>query len=191
MSRFLLWLDIETTGLEIEKDHEILELAAVPTNLELEYELKEQPDGTRGWHYLVATSVDPGPLADPAVATMHASNGLWSDLNNSGAPIWWIDQHLSTRIEEWTLGEKFWLAGSGVAQFDIHWVRHFMPRTSLLMDYRTIDVGQMDRFLKHVVQVDDTGRSTEKPHRAMPDVEEALTFARDLKQRVDLTAPVN
>ena len=178
----LLWLDLETTGLD-HTTGEILEVAAVPTTMDLEY-LIDSPEG-HGWNYIVSPTVEPMTLMGDEVAIMHTGNELISEVWESSAPIWWVDHHLSEMLG--SFDTPLMLAGSGVAQFDIHWIRRHMPKLARLVSYRTIDVGQIERFIKYIGGADDHGPvwdlapRVESNHRAMADVEDAIRRARHLK----------
>lgn len=166
----LLWLDLETTGLNHLTDS-ILEIAVKLTSPDL---LHVHLTG----HWPVMPHRPPAELLnDPAVLDMHTGNGLLDEVMAEGRPLWWVEAGVIDMCRE-AWGERakgnVWLAGSGVAQFDLHWIRHQMPELAKWLNYRTIDVGQIRRLLELV------GVAFEQPptdHRAMTDVENSLQLA--------------
>lgn len=74
--------------------------------------------------------------------------------------------------------EKVTLAGSGVGHFDLHLIRHRMPRLAARLTYYTNDVGVLRRNFVRVNGHPLTDVNDSKPHRAMADVELHLAESR-------------
>lgn len=177
----ILWFDLETTGLDPSR-HEILEVGAMLTNRDLEPLWKD----TLG--YIVSPHRRPVELlhwdnAGPGgiqVTAMHTENGLLDAVNAGGAPLWWVEDDLMSRIEYTCEGQTLMLAGSGVARFDFNWVERHMPRLFERLHYAPLDVGVLRRFIRILFDVTIPGG--ESSHRAVDDVNSALAQANYFKK---------
>jgi oligoribonuclease (3'-5' exoribonuclease) len=111
---------------------------------------------------------------------MHAKNGLIAEAMVSDKHIHDVDVALRDFINPYLEGMgKIMLAGSGVAQFDLHLIRRHMKKTSMCLPYKTFDIGHVRRFLYVTGQIE----KPQKPenHRALEDAtaawKEAVLYA--------------
>jgi len=179
MGALLAWLDIETTGLNPDEDH-LLEIACVVTDL------SGQPIEEGEYHRVAALPDawqpdDPGSWpVDPTVRDMHAVNGLWDSCRD-------LRRHSEDDLIDNFLcwihmfnGEGITIhpAGSGVAGFDVPWLRARRdPPGVWPFHYRECDLRSI-RFLLEAI-----GMWPERPlspHRAMADVQIAIDTWIDL-----------
>lgn len=187
-----LWLDLETTGSDPERDS-IIEIGCILTTPNLE----EPPDAT--WAYF-QSPVRPTDEAlgrlyhNPTVRKMHEDNGLLPSLHDAHLP---APHDVARRLDRWLnrCGAKpgrVVLAGSGVGHFDRRFLDRWMPQIGKQwLRYWCIDVGVIRRAL----EVWDVPRPAEltpnKPHRALADAQIHLNEARgfrDLLLTVTTTA---
>lgn len=175
----LIWLDLETTGLD-EKDGDILEVAAIFTNEQLTVlarteSLVETPTGYS----------DPMERCDDIVLEMHTKSGLWAARDE--APSLPTIAELDYKIAGWFVerhgGGELVLAGSGVATFDLRWIKEHMPLLASRLAYYTVDTGVLRRFLRDICGVQLTPQGS-PVHRAMADAEQALVFAREWRHKL-------
>lgn len=167
----LLWLDIETTGL----DHdtlEVLEVAWFVTEIDLE---PLTPLESR-------VLAHPGlQIADPFVLDMHTNNGLLADVAEAKDTYDSVSAAILATmgsVEELEPNPVTWiLAGTGVATFDKRIIENRFPFVHASLAYYTFDVGVIRRFLREVIVMPFTDAETEQlialrpeNHRAMGDV---------------------
>lgn len=171
----LLWVDLETTGDDRERD-EILEVAAVLTDANLV--TKVEFNSAAG-----LTLAGAARLAElPVVMQMHAHSGLLADLGESRmtrqAHAEWLAQ-VETEILSW-FGpeEKITLAGSGVASFDKVFIEKHMPRLGQRLTYFSMDIGPVRRFYKLACGENLVEANADKTHRALDDIRCHLAEAR-------------
>lgn len=150
----LLWLDVETTGLDL-RDH-LLEVGLVVTD----ENLNAVDQASRVLHI----DGHARERSDPVVQDMHDKNGLWVECAHSN----W--HSLSDLFEP--LFDRWWpdpkdqvvLAGRNVASFDRRWLeRHAAPSVLARFHHRHLDLTTF-RILGVEVP-----KPAYEPHRALFD----------------------
>lgn len=167
--KLVLWIDLETTGTN-ELEDLILEVGCVLTDLELnEVDRRSRVINPEGW------GVD--QLMDDYVTEMHTNSGLLDEIPRSDWTIGTADTDLSKWVYEHAGTDHVWAAGSGVAHFDLRFIRYRMPKLAKRLTYHTLDVGVLRRacqaWAPQLVPPDP-----DKPHRAMDDILEHLEEGR-------------
>lgn len=175
MGTYLLWVDLETTGLDLVDD-EILEACFILTDSDLNTQWQAhttfQPS-KKGWDRLTSNEF---------VRNMHADNGLIGDLVKKwGRPVgpsfMEFENSLLNKLNP-LVGSTIHLAGSGVAAFDRPLINRDFPRVAKMLHYAPIDVGVLKRCWQMWIGSDITDDNAAKTHRAMSDVEGHLREAR-------------
>lgn len=177
----VLWIDLETTGTDENRDA-VLEIGAVLTEGP---ELKE----VSSFEAVVRPS-NPETMKVRMMQTpkavvwlMHQDNQLWGEVVKRGEGI----EEAESRMVEWMdslkLSGRVPLGGSGVSHFDRRFIRAKMSLLDARLTYWAYDVGAVRRFLRDFAGVKVKELGGDKPHRALADirlhVEEARQF-RDL-----------
>lgn len=168
----LVWVDLETTGLDENRD-QILEVACVITrgaSLEPVAHFEVVTDG--------AARVEFRSL-HTAVQNMHRDNGLWMDSLQSGVPIeqaaFRFEQFLSHNVEKGAAQ----LAGSTVS-FDRRFLRKWMPEVERWLHYRNLDVTALNELARRWMPEKYEARPTTltPAHRGMADLEGSIAVLR-------------
>jgi oligoribonuclease len=182
MTEKLLWVDLETTGLDEQADW-ILEVGAVVT------EAVPPFDEVATFSALVKPATPHWKDRMGArVVEMHARSGLLADVEaKATASIAEVDRAL-VEVLKGTGAKKhdFMLAGSGVAHFDSRFIARQMPETAAWIRYPVLDVGVLRRALIFAGRGDLTAAGTtyagdafaDKPHRGLADVMDHLAEFR-------------
>ncbi len=183
----IVWVDIETTGLDPVK-HYVLEVAAVITDDKLVEIDRFERVIRYAWAERMLVKWGAGQNAsaydvDPFVLEMHAKNGLWQASADAAAGPGFVDRELAAFITGTVgaIGEKAGpqLGGSTIS-FDRAFLKADLPLTHATLHYRNVDVTTLNelsrRFWSSVYEA--RPRNPIAAHRAMADVEESLNVAR-------------
>ncbi len=177
----LLWLDLETTGLDPNK-HTILEVACRLADFERPFETSNDA----GPYEAVAYFEDPrtrtpepldfenDKLLSPIVLDMHTKNGLWDACSRSTKTLLEIESELLEIIPEAQGDDRPILAGSTIG-FDQSFLRAHMPRLAARLHYRLYDVTSVKLFCQSLGM---PRFPKAEAHRAMPDVLESIAHAK-------------
>lgn len=172
----LLWLDLETTGVDEHKD-EIIEIGMILTDRDLneidQVEKVIRPTAA-GLQRL---------LANQYVRDMHAANGLLDECQGRDAypDIRMVDEAIYQWLEGFGLRPgTVAISGSGVGHFDMRFLAVHMPILSAHVTHWPIDVGSLRRAFRFATGDDlAPGINDAKPHRSLDDVRLHLTEARE------------
>ncbi|MBR3319257.1 oligoribonuclease [Candidatus Saccharibacteria bacterium] len=158
----LLWIDLEMTGLDPEKDR-ILEVAAIATGWDL------KPIKT----YQGIIKVDEDIIKSRMVGDFWEKNtdsykSLVSQ-NTNGKPSQKIEQELLQFLDE-NFGEEIYLAGNSIHQ-DRKFIDREMPELSKRLHYRMLDVSAWKIYFENALK-----KKFIKPenHRAISDIEGSI-----------------
>lgn len=181
----LLFLDIETNGLDPEKNA-ILEVGFILSDFEYLGEIYREKS-------LIAVDIANAQHgADDFVREMHQKSGLWEDLVDPRLYAGYVgslgdvDAHLAALLRLLAPGEKVRLAGFSVASLDLPFVRLHMPATAALLSHRIFDCTTLRDALRAWNPRDE--QKAEARHRVIEDCEYALNEARKFRALVRTAA---
>ncbi len=157
----ILWVDLEMTGLDVNKEV-IIEAAAIVTDLKFNevstyHTVIKQPqkylDGMDDWNQ-----------------KHHRESGLY-DLIPSGRSPDLVEQDLIELLDQHFMNEKAVLAGNSIAQDRLFLDRH-MPKFASRLHYRLLDVTSFKVVFNNIY-----GLKYEKKnaHRALDDIHESIS----------------
>lgn len=177
---YFLWCDIETTGLDTTLDPplEIATLITTPNLAEVE--------PVRRFHSIIRTSswAEQRLAENDYVREMHTENGLLQELaDGHGMDKADIEHAILAQLDTLPSDGPVFLAGTGVQAFDIRVIEAHWPFLHERLDYRTIDIGGMRRFLKYSMGVPEVwmpDEADESLHRSRGDVINALDQAKGM-----------
>lgn len=180
-TELLLWLDLETTGLDPELD-EIVEVGAILTTTGLA--------GLGSYRALVQPSIPATirMMADPAVREMHEASGLLANLANPTTllfPVGSAERRLRGLIDQHAEepNDRVILAGCNIDAFDRRFLERQMPGLAERLHYHGLDIGPWREASRW--WGDGTLRmESKRAHRALDDALAALEVARSVRARM-------
>jgi len=157
----LLWIDLEMTGLDDQKDV-ILEVAAVVADLEFK-KLEE-------FHRIVFQ--EPAALQgmDEWCTKTHGESGLISAIPG-GTPLQLVEEELLALLgRHFAPNERVVLAGNSVGN-DQRFLNRYLPKLSKRLHYRIVDVSSFKEIFREKYGIKFEKKNT---HRAVDDIGESM-----------------
>ena len=154
----LLWVDLEMTGLEPDKD-KILEVAAIATDMELNEVAR----------YEAVIKVDEKLMKSRMIGDFWEKNHVSRDAliaqNETGKPVQEVENELIKFIDK-NCTKELYLAGNSIHQ-DRKFIEREMPELNKRLHYRMLDVSAWKIYFENALKKKFT-----KPenHRALDDI---------------------
>lgn len=178
----LLWLDLETEGLNPRECH-ILEVYAAIADLSNPFEIEKEIGNFvigRGFH--IGDGLPCFGLAEHAdqwseyVREMHTKNGLIADMKSSTLDVEQVESMILPHVPASADKDDITtLAGSSI-HFDQSFINVHMPRLAKRLHYRVFDVSTI-KLLARAYGREKWPRA--EAHRARADVYESIQHGRD------------
>lgn len=157
----LLWLDLEMSGLDVQKDV-ILEVAAIITNLN--FETQEE------FHRVVYQPQSVLDRMDEWCQKTHGESGLTQAVAH-GKPLEEVEEELCQALDRhYKSHEKIILAGNSIGN-DRLFIDQYMKKLSKKLHYRVVDVSSFKEIYKEKFKVEFKKKNT---HRATDDIYESI-----------------
>ena len=174
----LLWLDLETTGTDPQKDH-ILEVAWTITDSQL-----QGHNGAVNSYVIEVGSEAFYRLKDnDFVTAMHKKTGLYDELVEDavlGLDV--VEAMILRDMAEWeathTKEDGPWFLAGASVHFDLGFLRANTPSLAAQLSHRVYDTSTLKAFMHEFLDVKITNAA---PHRAAADVQEVLSYAQTIR----------
>lgn len=192
-AKYLLWIDLETTGLPKGNDYSgihILEVGAILTDLNL--------NKMDGYTEVIGMTQEAAEAirSNDIVREMHKTSGLLVESVESQFTLDEAEASLVDMLTEHGIKKgEVAIAGSGVTAYDFPIIKEKMPLLANMLTYYSYDIGIFRRMFKAVAPRDvvDPGKhryGDAKVHRAMSDIEDHLGEAKDYQTALgEIIAP--
>jgi oligoribonuclease len=157
-----VWLDLETTGLDVD-NCQIIEAAAIITN--------ERFEPLEEYHAVINPG---GKLSyEEGAYGFHKRSGLVDEVS-SGKPLRQVEEELLSLIMRYEPHKKrAYLAGNSV-HFDRKFLTKFMPQVVNHLTHRHLDVSAVGVLMRAVFGKEEAEYRAPRPHRASDDLHRSL-----------------
>eukprot|EP00899_Mesostigma_viride_P012430 jgi/Mesvir1/21188/Mv08648-RA.1 len=174
LERPLVWIDLEMTGLDCEKDH-ILEIACIITDGRLRKE-REGPD------LVIHYGEDVLANMNDWCKEHHARSGLTQRVAQSKLSLKQAEQQVLEFVRRHSRYQQCNLAGNSV-HMDYTFLKKHMPTLADHLHYRIVDVSSISELCYRWYPSDAKRAPTKKStHRAMTDIRESIEELRYLRR---------
>ncbi len=156
----LLWLDMEMTGLDVDKEVPI-EVAAIITDLKF--------NNIAEYHTVIRQPQAYLESMDEWNQRQHRQSGLFDLIPNGKEPSI-TDQELANWVRQHFGSERAILCGNSIAQ-DRSFIRKHMPQLESTLHYRMVDVTAWKVIYNEIF---DLKIKKKDAHRALDDIHESI-----------------
>jgi oligoribonuclease len=165
-SSLLVWLDMEMTGLDPEKNH-VLEVATIITDGDLNV-IEEGP------HLVVHQPEEILNAMDEWCTQTHTDNGLIEKVRASTISVQQAEAETLIFIQKHCKAKEAPLCGNSIEQ-DRRFIVKFMPQLDAFLHYRHVNVSSVKEMVQRWYK-DDSKRDFEKKqiHLALDDILESI-----------------
>jgi len=165
----LVWLDLETTGIDVET-RKIIEIATIVTDKNLNV-LEEGPD-------LIIHQPD-GILEtmDQWCVTQHGASGLTQAVKESTVSLKEAERQTLEFVARFCPPKACPLCGNSIC-FDRRFIMHYMPGLNAHLNYRNVDVSSIKELAYRWYPSATRQVKKETIHRAMDDIRESIDELR-------------
>ncbi|MFA6029072.1 MAG: oligoribonuclease [Elusimicrobiota bacterium] len=172
--RNLVWMDLEMTGLEPDRDR-ILEIATIITDGQLNT-LAEGP--------VLAIHQPPEVLErmDPWCVEHHGSSGLTQRCLESKVTVEEAERMTLDFVREYCPNRAVPLCGNSIHQ-DRRFLVRYMPKLNEYLHYRIVDVSSFKEVLERWYRDDFARPSKRKSHLALDDIRESILELSEYRKR--------
>jgi len=174
MAGALVWIDLEMTGLDVER-HRIVEIASMVTDKDLQI-IEEGPD--------IAISQPKEVLAaiDSWSATQHQRSGLLDRVKDSSCDTAGAERITLEFIKRHCAESESPLCGNSVWQ-DRRFLARYMPDLEAFLHYRLIDVSSVKELAKRWYPGLPRFEKKET-HIALTDIKESIEELKYYREKV-------
>ena len=169
----LIWIDLEMTGLDPDRDT-ILEIATVVTDAELNV-LAEGPE------LAVAQPLPVLEAMDEWNRTHHSRSGLWRRVLEEGVPIAAAEARTLEFLAQWVPANASPMCGNSICQ-DRRFMHRLMPALEAYFHYRNLDVSTIKELARRWSPQVMSGFSKVAAHTALSDVRDSIEELRHYRR---------
>lgn len=180
MSKNIIWLDVETTGVD-ERNEKLLQVALLVTDEKMnilpgsEFEVKIK--------YSAEEVEAMKNNADAFVVNMHSKTGLWELLTTEGVTMVEAEEQLLAHVKQFAPEARTARMGGNSITLDRNFIRENMPELSEHFHYRSFDATTISEFALTMAPAHLLYQKPASTHEAMQDIRDsvgAMKYYRNL-----------
>ncbi|CAK1585199.1 unnamed protein product [Parnassius mnemosyne] len=176
VAKRIVWMDLEMTGLDIDKDH-ILEIACLVTNADLDIV-------ATGPNLIIHQPEEILNSMGQWCTAQHGESGLTEASRNSSLSIQEAERQVLEFVSRHVPENRSPLAGNSV-YMDRLFIRKFMPKLDSYLHYRIIDVSTIKELGKRWYPKEFSKIPQKKfKHRCMHDITESIAELKYYRENI-------
>lgn len=172
-SERLIWIDLEMTGLDTDRDS-IIEIATVVTDAQLNV-LAEGPELAIHHPLAVLEAMDEWNRAQ------HTRSGLWQRVLDSDVSHAQAEARTVAFLAEWIDAGASPMCGNSICQ-DRRFLHRQMPRLQRYFHYRNLDVSTLKELARRWAPTVLDGVAKTSSHTALSDVHDSIAELRHYRR---------
>lgn len=182
MGQKLVWIDMEMTGLDPDRDH-ILEVATIVTSADLEI-LAEGP--------VVAIHQPESVLLlmDEWNQRTHGQSGLVERVRASKISLHQAEQMTLAFLKQWVKENRSPICGNSISQ-DRRFMYRYMTELNAFLHYRCLDVSSINELMVRWRPDLIAGFTKKNQHKALADIHESIEELRYYRDHFFILLPGN
>ena len=165
----LIWIDLEMTGLDPDRDS-IIEIATIVTDKNLVV-LAEGPE------FAICHPLERLEAMDDWNRNQHRKSGLWQRVLDSTVDIATAEALTMEFLVQWLPPGKSPMCGNSICQ-DRRFLYRLMPRLERFFHYRNLDVSTIKELARRWAPDVSKGFSKDSAHTALSDVHDSIAELR-------------
>jgi len=169
----LIWIDLEMTGLDTDRDS-IIEIATVVTDAQLNI-LAEGPE------LAIAHPLSVLEAMDDWNRNQHGKSGLWQRVLDAGVPMAEAERRTLEFLRQWVGPRASPMCGNSICQ-DRRFLHRLMPGLERHFHYRNLDVSTLKELARRWAPQVLAGVDKEGAHTALSDVRDSIAELRHYRQ---------
>ncbi len=169
----LIWIDLEMTGLDTDRDG-ILEIATLVTDKQLN-ELAEGPT------LAIATPLERLQAMDDWNRNQHGKSGLWQRALESTVTLAEAEARTLAFLRQWLPERASPMCGNSICQ-DRRFLHREMPQLEQFFHYRNLDVSSIKELAKRWAPQIMSGFQKSGAHLAMSDIRDSIAELRHYRR---------
>jgi oligoribonuclease len=177
----LIWIDLEMTGLDTDRDS-ILEIATIVTDSQLNV-LAEGPE------LAIAHSLSTLESMDEWNRNQHGKSGLWHRVLEDGVSVDDATTRTLLFLQEWVPANQSPMCGNSICQ-DRRFLHRLMPALERHFHYRNLDVSTIKELARRWAPDVLQGVHKQSAHTALSDVRDSINELRHYRQSMGAFAAV-
>lgn len=171
----LIWIDLEMTGLDTDRDS-IIEIATAVTDAQLNL-LAEGPE------FAIAHDLATLEAMDDWNRNQHRKSGLWERVLTQGVTMAEAERRTIEFLQAWVGPKTSPMCGNSICQ-DRRFLHRQMPELEKFFHYRNLDVSTLKELARRWAPQVLQGVQKESAHTALSDVRDSIAELRHYRARL-------
>ena len=176
----LIWIDLEMTGLDTDRDS-IIEIATAVTDAQLNL-LAEGPE------FAIAHDLATLEAMDDWNRNQHRKSGLWDRVLTQGVSMAEAERRTIEFLQAWVGPKTSPMCGNSICQ-DRRFLHRQMPALERFFHYRNLDVSTLKELARRWAPQVLQGVQKESAHTALSDVRDSIAELRHYRARLAQFVP--